>query len=144
MVKRETCLPIHVPIHVQSRMGHSVEHIPLPGRTINVLYPTDRSHLHQDLNQNLVGLFLSTHHLIHNFLKYHGIFGPISRWWRITWKWKKFSYLNPNLPRNRMNLSSSHAKPVHDVSSESVLNFLRYHAIYHFQHHLSMVKNHFK
>ena len=44
---------------------HSMEHIPPPDWTVYVLYPTERPHLHPDLNQNLIGLFLSPTQLIH-------------------------------------------------------------------------------
>ena len=75
---------------------HSVEHIPPPGWTVYILYPTDRSNLNPDLNQNRIVLFLSPNQLIqlvssksvHNVLKYcimlYIVFDPISQWWRIT------------------------------------------------------------
>ena len=44
---------------------HSGERIPRPGWTVYVLYPTERADLDPDLNQNLIGLLLSSKQLIH-------------------------------------------------------------------------------
>ena len=66
-------------------------------------------------------------------IQYNIIFGPISQRWRITLKIKQFSYPDPDpdsdLHQNRINSSLRHTQPVHQVSSESVHNLLRYHAI---------------
>ena len=141
--KRETCEP-----KTHKTVQHSVEHIPPPGLTVYVLYPTDRPDLDLDLNQNLISLFLSPTQLTHqvssesvnNFLRYRAIyrFGPISQWWKITEK----IMVSANGSRSSPNLITSylsHLQPVHQISSESILNFLRYHVS--FKTHLSMVKN---
>ena len=57
---------------------HSVEYVPPPGRTVYVLYPTDRLHLDPDLHQNRINSFLAhtlaVHQVVsksvHNCLKY--------------------------------------------------------------------------
>ena len=49
-----------------------------------------------------------------------------------------------DLHQNWINSSLQHTQSVHKVSSESVYNFLRYCAMYHFWPCLSMVKNHLK
>ena len=59
-------------------------------------------------------------------IMWYVVFGPISQWWRITFKIQYFSYPDLDLHQNRINLSLSHTQPVHQVSSESVHNFLRY------------------
>ena len=54
---------------------HYVNHIPPPGCTVFVLYPTGRPDLDPDLNQNLIPLFLSPNQLIHIILLYHALYG---------------------------------------------------------------------
>ena len=62
-----------------------------------------------------------------NFLRYRAIchFGPISQWWRITLRIKKFSYLDldSDLHQNANDSSLLHTQLVHQVSSESVHKF---------------------
>ena len=77
------------------------------------------------------------------FLKYHAIqyyivFGPISQWWRITLK------INSRIQIRIRNSTLRHTQCAHQVSSDSVHNFLRYRAIYRFWPYLSMVRIHFK
>ena len=51
----------------RTEINHYLKHIPcisLPGWTVYILYPTDRSDLNPDLNQNRIGLFLSRNQLI--------------------------------------------------------------------------------
>jgi len=63
------------PLHNTTR--HSVHRVPPLAWTVYVFYPIDRMDLHPDLNQNLIGLFLSPTELIdqvssesvHNFLR---------------------------------------------------------------------------
>ena len=51
-----------VKLHKKER--HSVECIPPTGWTVYILYPTDRSDLNPDHNQNQIGLFSSLNQLI--------------------------------------------------------------------------------
>ena len=49
------------------------------------------------------------------------VFGRISEWWKIT-----FKFSDPNLHHNRPNSSLPYTQPTHQISSKSVLNFLRH------------------
>ena len=55
-----------------------------------------------------------------------------------------YAELDSDLHQNPINSSLPHTQCVHQVSSKSVHNFLRYRARYCFWPHLSMVKNHLK
>ena len=80
-VKLQVCVPIHTlccsKYKIQMKHEwHLVEHIPPPGWTVYISYPTDRPDLHPDLQQNRIGLFLSTYLVIHptyppNFIRIH-------------------------------------------------------------------------
>ena len=75
---------------------HSVERITPPGWTVYIWYPTKRSDLDPNLNQSLIGLFLSPTNSSTKFCHNSSttfwdivlciVFGPISQWWRITKK----------------------------------------------------------
>ena len=54
--------------NIQKLERYPVERIPLPGWTVYILYSTDRLVLDADLNQNIIGLFLSPTKLIHQVL----------------------------------------------------------------------------
>ena len=55
-----------------------------------------------------------------------------------------YSDPNSDLHQNRINSYLWYTQHIHQISSESVHNFLRYHVIYNFWPNLSMVKNHLK
>ena len=76
----------------------SVERIPAPGWTVYVLHPTDKPDLNPDLNQNLIGLFLSLIHqvssqFVHSILRYRALYHFLAislNGWKITLKILRF------------------------------------------------------
>jgi len=89
---------------------------------------------YSDLHQNWITLssahiqhdhYVSTKS-IHNVLRYRAIyrFSPISQWWRITEKLSDPD-LDLELHQNIISSSLSQTQPAHQISSESVHNFLR-------------------
>jgi len=75
----------------------SVERIPRPGWTVNVLYPTDRMDLYPDLNQNRMALFLSTTQLIHQVLSYF-VYNLLKYQVILLRIWKPCVYKQPESP----------------------------------------------
>ena len=111
----------------------------LGGAQTYILYPTDRLDLDSDLILNLICCschltYSSTSFCHHSSTTFRNIvrcivFGPISQWWRITLKIKKFSHLD--LHQDRINSFLPHTQIVHQVLLESIHNFLRYRDIHH-------------